>query len=106
MPGKVVRVLVKPGDDVKARQGLVVVEAMKVENELRAPRDGRVRRSPSPRAVRRRRRRPAGRGVARSNDDGSQSSGNEPLEARQDRRRCGDPERRIATAGGLPSRSA
>ena len=43
MPGKVVRVLVKPGDDVKARQGLVVVEAMKMENELRAGRDGRVR---------------------------------------------------------------
>lgn len=43
MPGKVVRVLVKPGDDVKTRQGLVVVEAMKMENELRAPRDGRVR---------------------------------------------------------------
>ena len=43
MPGKVVRVLAKPGDDVKARQGLVVVEAMKMENELRAPRDGRVR---------------------------------------------------------------
>ena len=43
MPGKVVRVLVKAGDDVKARQGLVVVEAMKMENELRAARDGRVR---------------------------------------------------------------
>jgi biotin carboxyl carrier protein len=43
MPGKVVRVLVKPGDEVKARQGLVVVEAMKMENELRATRDGRVR---------------------------------------------------------------
>ena len=43
MPGKVVRVLVKPGDDVKARQGLVVVEAMKMENELRAARDGKVR---------------------------------------------------------------
>ena len=43
MPGKVVRVLVKPGDPVKARQGLVVVEAMKMENELRAARDGRVR---------------------------------------------------------------
>jgi biotin carboxyl carrier protein len=42
MPGKVVRVLVKAGDEVKARQGLVVVEAMKMENELRAPRDGRV----------------------------------------------------------------
>jgi len=43
MPGKVVRVLVQAGDDVKTRQGLVVVEAMKMENELRAARDGRVR---------------------------------------------------------------
>jgi biotin carboxyl carrier protein len=37
-----VKVLVKPGDEVKARQGLVVVEAMKMENELRSPKDGRV----------------------------------------------------------------
>ena len=43
MPGKIVRVLVKVGDTVKAKQGLVVVEAMKMENELRAARDGRVR---------------------------------------------------------------
>ena len=43
MPGKIVRLLVKTGDQVKARQGLVVVEAMKMENELRAARDGRVR---------------------------------------------------------------
>lgn len=43
MPGKIVRVLVKPGEPVKARQGLIVVEAMKMENELRAPRDGSVR---------------------------------------------------------------
>jgi biotin carboxyl carrier protein len=43
MPGKVVRVLVAAGDEVKARQGLVVVEAMKMENELRAARGGRVR---------------------------------------------------------------
>ncbi|MEI6669702.1 MAG: acetyl-CoA carboxylase biotin carboxyl carrier protein subunit [Acidobacteriota bacterium] len=42
MPGKVLRVLVKAGDQVKARQGLVVVEAMKMENELRSPKDGRV----------------------------------------------------------------
>jgi biotin carboxyl carrier protein len=42
MPGKVVRVLVAPGDEVAARQGLVVVEAMKMENELRAGRAGRV----------------------------------------------------------------
>jgi biotin carboxyl carrier protein len=43
MPGRVVRVLVAPGDHVTARQGVVVVEAMKLENELRAPRAGRVR---------------------------------------------------------------
>jgi biotin carboxyl carrier protein len=43
MPGKIVRVLVKPGDAVRARQPLVVVEAMKMENELRAARDGVVR---------------------------------------------------------------
>ena len=43
MPGRVVRVLVKPGDEVTARQGLVVIEAMKMENELRAIRPGRVR---------------------------------------------------------------
>ena len=42
MPGKVVRVLVAAGDRVAARQGLVVVEAMKMENELRAAGDGRV----------------------------------------------------------------
>jgi biotin carboxyl carrier protein len=42
MPGKVVRVLVKPGEAVHARQPLVVVEAMKMENELRASRDGIV----------------------------------------------------------------
>jgi biotin carboxyl carrier protein len=42
MPGKVVRVLVKDGDIVTARQPLMVVEAMKMENELRAGRDGTV----------------------------------------------------------------
>ena len=44
MPGKVVRVLVKVGDAVKAGQGLVVVEAMKMQNELKAMRDGTVSR--------------------------------------------------------------
>lgn len=42
MPGKVVRVLAVPGDEVRERQGLVVVEAMKMENELKAARAGRV----------------------------------------------------------------
>jgi biotin carboxyl carrier protein len=42
MPGKVVRVAVKAGEAVHVRQTLVVVEAMKMENELRASRDGTV----------------------------------------------------------------
>ena len=42
MPGKVVKVLVVAGSAVKAGQGLIVVEAMKMENEMRAPRDGTV----------------------------------------------------------------
>jgi len=42
MPGKVVRILVNLGDAVRARQPLVVVEAMKMENELRAGREGTV----------------------------------------------------------------
>jgi biotin carboxyl carrier protein len=43
MPGRVVRVLVTAGDEVAARQPVVVVEAMKMENELRAPKPGRVK---------------------------------------------------------------
>jgi len=39
----VVRVLEAPGADVRAGQGLVVIEAMKMENEIRAPRAGRLR---------------------------------------------------------------
>ena len=42
MPGKLVRVLVKKGDAVRARQAIAVIEAMKMENELRASRDGVV----------------------------------------------------------------
>jgi len=42
MPGKVVKVMVRPGDEVRQGQGLVVVEAMKMENELRSPKDGKV----------------------------------------------------------------
>jgi biotin carboxyl carrier protein len=43
MPGKVVKILVKSGDVVKEGQGLVVVEAMKMENELKSPKDGTVK---------------------------------------------------------------
>lgn len=42
MPGKIVRILVAVGDAVVAGQGILVVEAMKMQNELKAPRDGRV----------------------------------------------------------------
>ncbi len=42
MPGKIVRILAGPGQEVVLGQGLVVMEAMKMENELRAPRAGRV----------------------------------------------------------------
>jgi biotin carboxyl carrier protein len=42
MHGKVVRVLVAPGDRVEAGQGVVVVEAMKMQNEMKASRAGRV----------------------------------------------------------------
>jgi len=43
MPGRVVRVLVAAGDAIAARQAVVVVEAMKMENELRSPKAGRVK---------------------------------------------------------------
>jgi biotin carboxyl carrier protein len=42
MPGRIVRVLAAVGDEVTAGQPVVVVEAMKMENEIRSPRPGRV----------------------------------------------------------------
>lgn len=44
MPGKVVRVFVKPGEAVEAGQGLGVIEAMKMQNEIRSPKSGAVER--------------------------------------------------------------
>lgn len=43
MPGKVVRVMVEAGDAVSAGDGVIVVEAMKMQNEMRSPKDGTVR---------------------------------------------------------------
>ena len=43
MPGKVVRVLAKAGDSVTAGQGVIVIEAMKMQNEVRAAKDGMVK---------------------------------------------------------------
>lgn len=42
MPGKVVRVLAPVGSDVEAGQAVLVIEAMKMQNELKAPKKGRV----------------------------------------------------------------
>ncbi len=44
MPGKVVRLLVAQGQKVEAGQGLMVVEAMKMQNEIRSPKSGVVER--------------------------------------------------------------
>jgi len=44
MPGKVVKLLVGEGDEIQEGQGLLVIEAMKMQNELRSPRAGRVER--------------------------------------------------------------
>jgi biotin carboxyl carrier protein len=43
MPGTVIKVLVAPGDQVRARQPLLVLEAMKMETPVTAPYDGVVR---------------------------------------------------------------
>jgi biotin carboxyl carrier protein len=42
MPGRIINVLVAAGDEVKAGQGIVIVEAMKMENEVKSPKDGKV----------------------------------------------------------------
>ena len=44
MPGKIVRLLVKAGDPVQAGQAILVVEAMKMQNEIRSPKSGKVER--------------------------------------------------------------
>ena len=43
MPGKVVRILAKEGDSVTYDQGLLVIEAMKMQNEIRAPKSGTIK---------------------------------------------------------------
>jgi biotin carboxyl carrier protein len=42
MPGKIVRVLLSAGDEVAARQGVLVVEAMKMQNEVQSPKAGKI----------------------------------------------------------------
>ncbi len=43
MPGKVVRILVEAGDEVEKGQGVIVVEAMKMQNELKSPKAGVIK---------------------------------------------------------------
>jgi biotin carboxyl carrier protein len=42
MPGKVVRVLAPEGSEVEVGQGVIVIEAMKMQNELKSPKKGKV----------------------------------------------------------------
>lgn len=42
MPGRVVRILAERGEEVEAHQGVVIIEAMKMQNELKSPKTGRV----------------------------------------------------------------
>ena len=42
MPGKVIKILKAPNDPVKEGEGVIVVEAMKMENELKSPKDGKI----------------------------------------------------------------
>jgi acetyl/propionyl-CoA carboxylase alpha subunit len=44
MPGRVVKVMVSDGDEVEAGDPLVIVEAMKMENQIQAPHRGKIRR--------------------------------------------------------------
>ena len=43
MPGKLVRVLVEAGAEIKQGEGVLVVEAMKMQNEMKSPKDGTVK---------------------------------------------------------------
>jgi biotin carboxyl carrier protein len=42
MPGKIIKLLAAAGDEVKLGQGLLIVEAMKMQNEVKSPKDGTV----------------------------------------------------------------
>jgi biotin carboxyl carrier protein len=44
MPGRIVRLLVAENSEVEAGQGMVVVEAMKMQNEIKSPKKGIVKR--------------------------------------------------------------
>ena len=60
MPGKIVRIMVAEQDEVKAGQGVIVMEAMKMQNEMKSPKDGKDTEDPHRRRLSRKRRRHAG----------------------------------------------
>ncbi len=43
LPGVVMKILVKEGDDVKAGETVMILEAMKMENEVKSPKDGKIK---------------------------------------------------------------
>jgi len=43
MPGKVVRIIAAVGDQIKSGQGILVIEAMKMQNEVRSPKNGQLK---------------------------------------------------------------
>lgn len=43
MPGKVVRILLSENDEVKEGEGVIIVEAMKMQNEMKSPKDGTIK---------------------------------------------------------------
>lgn len=43
MPGKIIKIMVQVGDMVSKGQGVIIMEAMKMENELKAPKDGKIK---------------------------------------------------------------
>lgn len=43
MPGKIIKIFVKPGDEVKEGEPLLIMEAMKMENEMRSPKAAKVK---------------------------------------------------------------
>jgi len=43
MPGKVIRIIASVGDQIKAGQGILIIEAMKMQNEVRSPKDGQLK---------------------------------------------------------------
>jgi biotin carboxyl carrier protein len=51
MPGKVVRILLKTGTEVKKGDGILVVEAMKMQNEMKSPKDGIVKEIRAPEGI-------------------------------------------------------